>query len=261
MDKEFLKPVRTVVIIFLILGSLFLAAKSIAALKSLGGRSSGDISSRPVITVKGTGEAFQVPDVATFSFTVTEKADSVAVAQQKRDDRISKVYDYLKKSGIEEKDIKTVGYNVNPVYENQQITCIRYPCPPGKQIITGYEASETFDVKVKKTDKAGEILGGVGGLGVQNISGLSLTIDDDTKIKDDARAMAIKDAQKKAHILARDLGVRLVGIVSFNENTNEPYYYGRESLANGKAVDQAAPTIAPGENKITSEVVITYEIR
>ncbi len=137
-------------------------------------------------------------------------------------------------------------------------------CPPnGSNVLVGYSVSETISVKVRKTDQAGAIVTGLGALGVTDISGPNFTIDNDDAIKAEARSKAITNAKEKAAELSKELGVKLVRIVNFSENGNNPYpMYSKamDMMAIGGAAPEAAP-LPTGENKYTSNVTITYEIR
>lgn len=246
----------------LILLAAFLATLTVRELISL--RYLGaDIPPTNTIAVTGEGEAFAVPDIATFTFGVTELGATTALSQEKAAEKINAALDYLEEQGIEEKDIKTVAYNAYPKYEWQQVSCVTFPCSPGKNVLLGYEVTQTIEVKVRDTNKAGELLSGVGAAGVKDISGLNFTVDDIEKVKSEARANAIAGAKAKAEMLRKDLGVRLVRIVSFNEYGGEPpIIYGRDGVAYDAVAEKApAPQVPTGENKITSTVNIVYEIR
>ena len=215
------------------------------------------------ISVSGKGEVFGVPNIAEFTFSVNEKAKLVAEAQQKATEKMNAVIAYLKSAKIDEKDIKTQSYNINPTYEYQQSICTKYSCPPGRSVLTGYEVSQSVTVKVRDVSKAGEILAGIGKLEVENLSGLNLTVDNQDALARDARKLAINDAELQAKILAKDLGVKLVRIVSFSENGQNPpmpMYFAKDAYATSN-VGATAPEIPTGQNKITSNVTITYEIR
>lgn len=267
MNEEFFhfaRPVRVAVITILSVGALFLAVEAIAAVKSWNDHK--NTANIPNISVTGKGEAFAIPNIATFNYSVMEEGTTVKAAQDKATTKTNAALDYLKKSGVEEKDIKTIAYNVNPKYEYQTKACpVNSYCPGGKQVQTGFEVSQSIEVKVRDTTKAGDILSGIGALSVQNVSGLQFTIDDETTIQSEARAKAIADAKSKADVLAHDLGVTLVRIASFQESTggnNYPQFY---DSAMGKSVSNQSAAVAPdvptGQNKYTSNVSITYEIR
>lgn len=243
-----------------------MAIKSLNALKESSSIGRGVYPSN-VITVSGEGKVFAVPDTASFSFTVLEEGKTSSEAQSKATKKTNATIDAIKAMGIDAKDVKTIGYNLNPKYEYQtDRICTTGYCTPGKSVLVGYEVSQSILVKIRKTDQAGDVLTKVGTLGVSNISGLSFVTDDMDKIRADARAEAIGDAKAKAKVLANALGVDLGDIVSFNEGGAYPVpYYGgvaNMKLESSMAMDASvAPQLPVGENEISSSVSITYEIR
>jgi uncharacterized protein YggE len=264
----FARPIRVAMITMVSFLALFLALASVNEIKSW--NAPIDPTKAAEISVSGKGEVTAKPDIATFSFTIDEQATTAKAAQDQATNLTNKAVDYLKQQGIEDKDIQTQGYNSNPRYEYQQSVCpmsansggVAIPCRPSKQVLTGYEVTQTIQVKVRNTDKAGEILAGLTNVGIKNIGGLSLTVDKPETLVAQARQKAIDDAKAKADLLARQLGVRLVRITDFQEQGNQPIYYAE--MSKGVASDVAAtpaPAIPTGENNFTSNVTITYEIR
>ncbi len=257
------QKIKQALLAVLVLLAVLLLAKSINEFAHIGERSSTAI--QDMITVQGKGEVFAVPDIATFSFSITEEGKDVTEANNKSSTKTNAVMKYLKEVGIEQKDIKTTDYSANPKYDYTQIVCIKYPCPSSSPKLIGYEVSQTISVKVRNTDKAGDILSKVGALGVTNISGLTFTIDDSEALKAEARSKAIEDAKTKAGALVKELGVRIVGVSSFYEDQNGVAYpmYAMESkvMGIGGGASPVAPDIAKGQNKITVNVNVTYRIK
>lgn len=249
-----------------VLLTVFLAVLSIKELKSISyvGKSDQIINT---ISVNGKGEEISVPDVATFSFGVTETAKTVADAQTKSADRINAALKAVRDAGVKDKDVQTTSYTINPHYEYQNGVCSSNgACQPGKSVLTGYEVSQTIQVKVRDLAKAGTLFGSIGALGVQNVNGLSFSVDTIDAVKAKARAKAIADAQAKAETLADQLGVKIVRITGFYDQTdNTPYLYGRGGdmvmSAKAEAAPMAAPEVPAGEQKVISNITITYEIR
>ena len=212
------------------------------------------------ITVAGKGEVVVKPDIATVSFGVTAENLDVAKAQTTATTKMNSIINLLKEKGVAEKDIKLTNYNIYPRYDYVQAQV--YPYNNGKQVLAAYVVSQTVEVKIRDISKAGEILSGVGSIGVTDVSGLTFTVDNEDTIKDQARDLAITDAKAQAKVLAKGLDVRLVKITSFSEGGNYPMYsVMNKSMALGAAADSATPQVPMGENKITSTVSITYEIR
>ena len=204
-----------------------------------------------------------IPDVATFSFTVSADAKVVSDAQSQVTKKMDAILAALKSLGIEEKDIKTIDYSVNPKYVFEPIVCITTPCPyNNRRVQDGYTVNHNVLVKVRNTKDSGQALAIAGENGATSLSGISFTIDDPDKIMDEARAEAILDAREKAKMLAKELDVRLVRVVSFYDNTGGGIPYFGEAMG-GDMVKNVAPvpTIPVGENKITVSVTVTYEIR
>ena len=220
------------------------------------------------INVSGYGEAVAVPDIATFTFSVVSERSTVAAAQDDATTKANAITAYLKEGGVAERDIQTTGYSVYPQYDWVQQTCIAGGiCPPGEQRLRGYEVRQTTTIKVRDTATAGDLLTGVGGLGASEVSGLNFTFDNPDAVEAEARDKAIANAKQKAEVLARSLGVSLVRVVSFNESgSGYPIPYYSRDMAYGmggaeSAVAQKAPEISTGENKVVSNVSVTYEIR
>jgi hypothetical protein len=246
--------------------SAFLLVKVVGELKKL--PSLGDeVYPKSTIAATGEGEVYAIPDIATFSFTVTETSESVASAQEVLNEKVAKAIDVVKSAGVEEKDIKTTSYNVYPKYEWQQIYCITVPCSPGKNKLIGYEVSQSVTVKVRDTSKLGDLVSNIGAVNVSNISGVEFTVDKKEEKVAEAREQAIKKAKEQAKILSKQLGVKLGDILYFTESGNympEPYYaYGKggAEMDMVSSVAQARAEIPQGETKITSQVTITYEVK
>lgn len=256
---------RKAVLVTVVLLSVFLGLKSLGELQGMRYIGAG-LQPTNTITVSGYGEAFGAPDIATFDFTVSVEKSTVAAAQTEATARINAITEYLKAQGIAEKDIRTSDYSIYPQYNYTNAVCSSGGyCPPGNQVLRGYQVRQTTTIKIRDTQKAGDLLTGVGQKGTTEVSGLSFTFDDPNKLRDEARGKAIADAKQKADELAKELGVRIVRVVSFNENSGGypvPYYrdmaYGLGGTAESKAV---APQISIGENKVQSTVSVTYEIR
>lgn|SRR3989344_1523008 len=242
----------------------FLVVQILVGLKRFGyiGK---DVYPQRTIMVTGEGEAFAIPDIATFNFSVTEIGETVKQAQEKADTKINAALAAVKEIGVEEEDIKTSSYNVYPKYEWEQIYCITTPCPAGKNTLKGYEVSQTILIKVRDVEQAGDLVTKVGAAGVSNISGLEFTVDDRDMYVQMAREQAIEEAKANAKKLAKDLGVGLGKMLYFNEEGNYPGPYYAEGMGGDMRVSAVAPQakaeLPTGESKITSQVNLTYEIK
>jgi uncharacterized protein len=265
ISNIYIRNLYKLLFIFLVILSLFFTVKVLAEFRSYGMMGSGGANT---ITLTGYGEVMAVPDTASIHFTIQREAKTVKAAQDLVATTEKDALAFLKKSGVAEKDVKTSNASVYPKYEYQtsagSVPCNEFGCPPrGTSVITGYEASESITVKVRNADDAGEIMQGLGALGISNLNGPNFSIDDEDDLKAEARRRAIEDARKKGQALARDLGVRLGRIASFTESgDNYPIMYGKLEMMDSVRSSPSAPAELPkGENTISSNVTITYEIR
>lgn len=207
------------------------------------------------VTVTGTGEVYASPDVGVIDISVKTEDMDVSKASSDNSVKMNGIISFLKGEGIEEKDIKTTGFNINPRYEYNNKT--------GERTLAGYEVIQTVNVKIRDLTKIGKVISQSTTLGANDISSLSFIIDNDEAVKEQAKELAIKDARAKAKNLEKALGVKMVRIISFSENTY-PVYDNSYSMGGGEIMMKTAsvaPTIETGQNKITSNVSITYSIR
>lgn len=253
--------VRLALIGTLCILALFLLAETINLAANFG---RPGVPATDTVTVQGTGQATLPPDVARVSFTVQNTAAAVADAQAATTKQANAAIEFVKSQGIADKDIKTLSYNISPQYSYPN------PCPRGTICpdysstpkVTGYQVSETVQVTLHDLTKVGEMLGGLGRQGVQNLNGPDFALDDPTSGYDAARADAIAKAKAQAELLEKQLGVHFGKIVNFSESSGGYSYpmmaYG---LGGGESKASVAPSIPTGENTYNASVSITYEVR
>lgn len=204
-----------------------------------------------LIYFSGEGKVYTKPDVAFVDFSVVTQGARINDVQDANSKKMNKVITFLKSSGIEEKDIKTTNYSLYPqyVYEGYRVPQI-----------TGYQINQTVSIKIRDLDKVGEILQGVVEVGINQVNSLYFGVENDEELKEQAREMAIKDAKEKAEKLASQIGVNLKKIVGFSETTNgyPVPMYGKGEYGIGGGGN--SPNIEIGENEITVNITLTYEI-
>lgn len=256
----------------IIIGVLVAAGAAVGYVKYYG--KSIEPSSFRSFSVTGEGKAVAIPDIAEFTFSViTEGNKKLPDLQKENTEKTNKIIEFLKEQGIDSKDIKTVNYYVNPRYgyfncpqpvyepQNPESQSPR-PCPPPE--IDGYTISQTVSVKIRNFDKTGEVLAGAVERGANSVSQLSFTIDDRTKVEQEARAEAIRKAREKAEATAQAGGFRLGRLLSIDENFGPyPYYNQYSRLESGGALpEKALPPVAvePGSQEIIVNLVLRFEI-
>lgn len=203
--------------------------------------------------VSGVGKASDVPDSASVSFGVTKNATTIADAQNQTNTLITTITDALKKEGIEEKNIKTTNYNVNPNYDFTS----------GRQTITGYTVTQTIDLTIQPIDKVNKVLDILTTNGANIVNQVNFTFSDAKKkaLENKAREMAVKEAKDKAQGLSQAAGIHLGRIIDVTEETAQEPRPIMPMVAQEKGLGAAgAPSqVTPGENSISLTVTLSYE--
>ncbi|MFA5099155.1 MAG: SIMPL domain-containing protein [Candidatus Paceibacterota bacterium] len=224
-------------------------------------------------SVTGDGKANAIPDIAEFSFTViTEGGKDISALQTENTNKANKAIEFVKSKGVEEKDIKTQYYNINPRYQTYSCEVSIYtpsdsmssvrPCPPAT--IVGYTITQTVDVKIRDFGKIGDIMSGVVSNGANSLGSLSFTIDDPTTVQTEARDEAIAKAKAKAESVAKAGGFKIGRLLNIQEGYRSYPQYEYMSSGNGisaKTLDAAAPSIQPGSQDVSVTVTMQYEIQ
>lgn len=203
------------------------------------------------ITITGEGEVKSAPDEAYLSAGVTTQAHSAAAALAANTRAMNAVFETLRKAGVDDKDMQTSGFSVQPQYSNDK----------GPQRITGYEVSNTVSVTVEKLAALGATLDALVSSGANNIGDISFGFRDSKNLMQKARTAAVDDAMARAQVIAKVAGV-VLGPITISENSGSiapprPMY---RMMATAGLAEAPAP-VATGQETLTDSVSITWEIR
>ena len=207
------------------------------------------------LTVNGIGKAFVAPDVAIVSFGITNSGKDTGDLITKSNTAMNNIIKAVKDQGVDEKDIQTTQYSLNPRYEYNQET--------GQRISAGYDMVQTISVKIRDFEKIGIILNSGTSNGANTVGDLYFAIDDQEKANQEARDKAVAEAKAKAQDIAKASGIKLGKLV----NVSEGYYYQptyNEKLGMGGSLDAVAapsPQIQPGQQEVNITMTLTYKIR
>ncbi|PIR44222.1 hypothetical protein COV23_00995 [Candidatus Wolfebacteria bacterium CG10_big_fil_rev_8_21_14_0_10_31_9] len=260
--------IKNVLSVVIVLAILILAYSAYIYSNSFANSQQG-LSSR-VFSVTGDGKITAIPDVAKFTFAIkTQGGLDIPNIQKENSIKTNTIIDFIKSQGVDSKDITTQNYNIYPKYEYYScpITTIGIdsatpkPCPSPK--IRDYIIDQTISVKVRDFTKIGELLSGVTEKGVNSISQISFFVDDTDKYKNQAREEAIKKAQEKATAIANSAGFKIGKLITIGENNYSPMPYDSYGMGEIATFAKASvtPTIEPGSQEITINVVLRYEIK
>ena len=203
-----------------------------------------------LLSVSSRAEARKAPDIATFSAGVVTQAADGNAAMRQNAEQMNRVLAAIKAAGVADKDVQTSGISLNPQYryeENQ---------PPR---ITGYQASNTVNVKLREVAKMGKVLDALVASGANQVNGPSFGIDDPEPLYDRARLDALKAARARAETYAGALGVRVRRIVSISEGgAAMPSPMPRMAMMKAEAYDSTP--VAAGESSVSVNLDVVFEL-
>jgi len=212
------------------------------------------------VSFSASAKVFAKPDIAQISLAVkTDRQKDAATAVKNNTDKMNAVIVKVKEAGVDEKDIQTSAYNLNPEYD--------YTANVGRGVLAGYSVYQEVTVKIRDLDKVGKVIENATTAGSNQVGGISFTIDDLTNLKNQARAEAVAKAKEQAKSMSKLTGIRLGKLVNVWENSGTPMPYLDASYSNkamtgiGGGGTIAAPEIQVGQNEISVEVTLSYEVR
>lgn len=213
-------------------------------------------------SVSAEGKVVAIPDIATFTFSViTEGGKDIGKLQTENTSKMNSAIAFIKSKGIEDKDISTQNYEINPRYDYRP--CDKSSCPPPE--INGYTVNQTAFVKIRKFDLVSEVLTGVVKGGANSVSQLQFTIDDPTELRAAAQKVALEKAKDKAERLAKDAGFTLGRLLEVSESNQYqppfPYLKTNYDMAMGMGGGgEVGPAIQPGSQELVVTMSLKYEI-
>ncbi|HKI32713.1 MAG TPA: SIMPL domain-containing protein [Gemmataceae bacterium] len=199
-------------------------------------------------SVSGTGKVTYVPNLVYVSVGVSSDGKTANEAWQKNEEIVKKLFEVLKKFGIDPKDMKTTGLNISPRYVQHK---------DQEPELVGYTASYDLSVTVRKLDEAGRVLDGLADNGANRHMNIAFGHSDIEKMMDEARTKAAADARKRAELYVTASGASLGQVLSISEGQAfAPNFFPSERLAK---MDAGLP-IAAGTQDLSVNVSVVYAI-
>lgn len=208
------------------------------------------IQPETTITLMGRGAVEKAPDMATINVGVQVEAKTAADAMAQQASQMNGVFAAVKAAGIADRDMQTGNMSLSPVYE--------YP-NNARPRLTGYQASNSITIRVRKLDTLGKTLDAVVKGGGNTINGISFSVDQPEKFQNEARVEAIQDAAAKAELYAQAVGYKVKRIVTISEQEFYPQPPMPVMMRMQDMAAEATP-IAAGEMSLVQTVNVVFEL-
>jgi uncharacterized protein YggE len=202
------------------------------------------------ITVIGQAQVQATPDRARVNAGVVSQAKTATAAVAQNSAAMQGVFDVLKRAGIAEADVRTGRFRVAPMFDE-----VRKPRQvPG---IVGYQVSNTVTALVRDTNRVGDTLDALIAGGANTLNEVSFFVAHDDTVQDTLRVQAVKDARRKAAMMADAAGATLGPVLTIVEN-------GRVAPVSFELMQAHATKgvpVAAGTETLSTNVSVTFELR
>ena len=205
-----------------------------------------------IISLSGHGEVRATPDIAYVTSGVVTQGATAADALAANTKAMTDLFAALKESGIEDRDVQTSNFSVQPRYDFSNNQAPK---------MVGYDVSNNVTVTLRKVDTLGALLDRMVQSGSNQISGISFDVSKPDDAMDEARKLATEDATRKAKVYAKAMGIELGNVMQVSEGSaaQPPMPMVRSTMMKA---DAAPPVpMAAGEQTLAVDVNVIWEIK
>lgn len=235
---------RKMIIAAMLAGSTLFAGQAMATQVTIS-------ATNPVIDLSVTEYADAVPDVASFSTGVQTLAPSANEAVRQNNAQMAAVIARLKRLGIADKDIQTTQLSLNQQFDYAE----------GRQVFRGFMANNMVTAKLRDLSKMPQFLDALASDGATNFNGPVFSVDDDSKLRQQARDKVWDSALARAQAIARKAGFSSVRALRIEEQAGDFGGIPMPVMAMEAAgASSKASPIAPGQVRIGSTMNFTFEM-
>lgn len=199
------------------------------------------------LIISGEGVRKAPPDHATIRLGVSRDGVNAKEAQLSADTVMQAVLAQLSAVGISPDAIRTSRLQLLPTRD-----------PRDRNHITGYRASHEVTIDLDDFDLIAAAIDRALGAGANELQGIEYSLNDDSSLRQDALADAIRAARSKAEAMASAADVSLGSILEITESGGgsqppSPVY----RMA---AMEGASTPVLPGMVEVRAQVVVHYAI-
>jgi uncharacterized protein YggE len=178
---------------------------------------------------------------------------TVAGAREAAAQAMQSVLDSMKANGVQDENIQTTQFNVQPVYEQT---------PHGAKL-RGYRVQNVVTAEVMPIDNVSGVIDAAAAAGgnATTIQSITFGIDDPARLQTEAREQAMAQARARAEELARHAGVQLGAPISINETYQQVAPPLVTAPRTGPVMADTATPIQPGQLEVVVNVTVQYGLQ
>ncbi len=198
------------------------------------------------ISVQGVGAIEVTPNAYSVTLVVEEQGNTVGKLNTQLDSDLRAIVTFLLEQGIEQKHIQSMQVRLQPRYINT---------PQGRQQ-EGFTLSRDITVTSTDLETYDKVLDGVLKRGVDRIQQFNFISVGEGDAYQKALIAAVKNAQQRAQLLAKELEVEVGEVVAISESGgNMPI-----PVMRAEAFAKDMSMSLPGQERIEARVNVSFKI-
>ena len=217
------------------------------------------------VSVSGTAVVNVTPDRVLIQLGVQSNGRTPQLVEAVNSATVYRVIKAIKKLGIDEKDIVTDRYVIDPIYDDYDSLTIE-----------GYRIYNMVAITLRDITKVNDVLISALNAGANQVVNVEFYLRDLRKYRDQARELAVDAAGEKAQDLAKAAGAEAGCVLSISENTWSYFsggWWGRNNnlwtqntvqnipTANGQGGDSEFGPVNLGQISVRAEVSASYSLQ
>ncbi|MFQ5438243.1 MAG: SIMPL domain-containing protein [Paracoccaceae bacterium] len=205
---------------------------------------------QPRLRIEATGDVAVVPDMAAVSVGVETRAVTAEAALRQSSERMKRIFSLLQERGIALRDIQTTQFDLRPEWRDQTQS---YDKP---LVIVGFSVTNTVTVRIRTLKTLGPVLDHLTKAGANRIQSVRFLLAQPGPRYDEARKRAVKEAIRRAGLIAGAAGHKLGPILLIEEMNGAS----APPLRAGAVQAMAAVPLAQGEMRLSVRVAVEFAL-
>lgn len=207
----------------------------------------------PKLVVSGSSMFYKPANQLSITVSVVTQGETASKSLEANNLKMQAVIDNLKKTGLAKGEYQTGRFNIEPVYSIPP----KNPPQDWKAVITGYDVTNSLNVRTPKLELAPAIIDAASAAGANKIANINFDLKDPQIYRTEAISAATANAIADATALANAANLKLVRVL--NISMERPQIYPRVEKMGFALAANETPIVA-GDVEVSANVSITYEI-
>jgi hypothetical protein len=233
---------------------LFLATALFLA--SAGGALADTISLAHTITVDGEATLYVDPDHASMTLGVVTSGATVSEALRQNNIKMNAVLTAVKTQGVRQSELQTSTFSIQPQHP-------RTKDGYDYDTISGYEVTNSLTVTVSDLTKVGAIIDAAADAGANTSNNVIFQVSNREALLDKVRADAMRNAKRKADIMANAVGAQVGGLITVGNTQvrSTEYEMAPPPPPPPPPPPGQATSILPGQLSVSANVTAVFALK